>query len=358
MKYHIPSFFLTLLLVGSCTQPAPPSVTVLSGQTMGTTYQVSYPENQIDPGIAKAEIDSILVALNASVSTYIPTSLISRINADSDTSVIHNIDGYFAANFISSRSIYEATAGAFNPAIGPLVEAYGFGAEEPQTLSQEKVDALRSLVDFESFRFNSDGNTLQKTIPGSRLDFSAIAKGMGVDLVGQYLEEKGVENYFVEIGGEVRTRGQHPENRPWRLGIDRPEENANPSQRSLQAIIPLADNAVATSGNYRNFYVKDGKKYVHTINPATGQPEISNLLSATVMASTCTIADGYATAFMVLGQDKAMEIVENNTDLEAYFISVNENGEFVETFSTGFPEKLNRICRKNLQLSCIPAYLP
>ena len=308
---------------------------------MGTTYQVSYEADHVDPAVAKNEIDSLLVALNESVSTYIPTSLISTINANTDTSVVHSVDDFFAENFRQAVVIYEATSGAFNPAVGPLVEAYGFGSAEPQTLADDQVASLRALVDFESFHYDPENQTLKKGIPGSRIDFSALAKGYGVDLVGEYLEQQGVTNYFVEIGGEVRTRGLHPEERPWRLGIDRPEENPAPDQRPLQAIIPLSGNvATATSGNYRNFYVKDGKKFVHTINPATGYPEISNLLSVTVMAPTCALADGFATAFMVMGQEKAMEIVQGNDDLEAYFISADENGEFVETTSPGFPEKV------------------
>ena len=342
MKSSILPSLLFILVLGSCAQPEQPSLSILNGRTMGTTYQVSYPYDALPRTTAQYEIDSILVALNESVSTYIPTSLISTINADTDTSKLHRVDGFFTTNFTYSQNIYKATNGAFNPAVGPLVQAYGFGSEEPQALSQDQIDALRALVDFESFVFDSDARTLKKTLPDSRLDFSAIAKGMGVDLVTAYLDENGITNYFVEIGGEVRTRGMHPEERPWRLGIDRPEENPAPDQRPLQAIIPLTDDAIATSGNYRNFYVKDGKKYVHTINPMTGQPEISNLLSATVIAPTCAEADGYATAFMVMGTEKALELVEGNEDLEAYFITVDEHGDYVEIFTSGFPEKIEQ----------------
>ena len=204
---------------------------------MGTTYQVSFVATDIDPASAKKEIDSLLVALNESVSTYIPTSLISTINASTDTSVVHSVDDFFVENFQEAVAIYKATGGAFNPAVGPLVEAYGFGSAEPQTLADEQVASLKALVDFESFSFDPENQTIKKGIPGSQIDFSALAKGYGVDLVGEYLQQQGVTNYFVEIGGEVRTRGLHPEDRPWRLGIDRPEENPAPDQRPLQAII-------------------------------------------------------------------------------------------------------------------------
>ena len=307
---------------------------------MGTTYQVSIPFEALNTVNAKADIDTLLVALNASVSTYIETSLISTINASTDTSTVHLLDDTFLSIYQASQLIFEATNGTFNPAIGPLVEAYGFGSADPQDISSTQVDSLLTLVQFESFIVDSEQKTLKKTIPGARLDFSAIAKGYGVDVVGQYLEDQGITSYFVEIGGEVRTRGQHPDNRPWKLGIDVPDENPAPNERPLQAIIPMGDDASATSGNYRNFYVKDGKKYVHTINPTTGQPEISSLLSVTVLTSECATADAYATAFMVLGLEKSLMTVNQNPNLEAYFISAGENGEFIETFSDGFPEKI------------------
>lgn len=334
------AFLLFPFILISCSQQQSPAVSHLTGRTMGTSYQVSIPFEALDTATAQTEIDELLVALNQSVSTYIESSLISTINSSPDTSTVHILDDMFVAIYKASASIFEATNGAFNPAIGPLVQAYGFGSEEPQDLSAPVIDSLLALVNFESFSLNEELNTLKKTVPGTRLDFSAIAKGYGVDLVGEYLESNGVNNYFVEIGGEVRTRGLHPENRPWKLGIDVPDENPAPNARPLQAIIPMENDASATSGNYRNFYVKDGKKYVHTINPITGQPEISNLLSVTVLANDCATADAYATAFMVMGLDKAKAFADQSPELEAYFITIGEEGEFVETVTEGFPEKL------------------
>ena len=307
---------------------------------MGTTYQVSVPPGVIDPVTTKAELDNVLIALNLSVSTYIDSSLISLINASRDITKAHRVDSYFIDNFLASKAIYEATNGAFNPAIGPLVEAWGFGSTEPVTLSNPEIDSLRALVNFGAFTLEENTGTLYKSIPGARLDFSAIAKGYGVDLLATYLEEQGVEDYFVEIGGEVRTRGMHPAERPWHLGIDRPEENPSPASRPLQAIIPISNHAVATSGNYRNFYVRDGVKYVHTINPETGYPEVSSLLSVSVLAPTCTDADGFATAFMVMGVDKALALVQQTESLEAYFIIADSSGAFQEMYSEGFPKKL------------------
>ena len=335
-----PLFLFSLLfLTTSCTPPQPP-ISQLAGQTMGTTYQVTIPFQAVDLSTAQKEVDSLLIALNQSVSTYIPSSIISTINSSTDTAAVHSLDDTFISIYQASQRIYEATDGTFNPAIGPLVQAYGFGSEEPQDLSPSQRDSLLNLVQFESFFLHTTQKTLKKTLSGAQLDFSAIAKGYGVDLVGRYLEDLGINDYFVEIGGEVRTRGLHPENRPWKLGIDVPEENPAPNQRPLQAILPMTDKASATSGNYRNFYVKDGKKYVHTINPTSGLPEISSLLSVTVIAKDCATADAYATAFMVMGMEKAQSFVNQRSDLDAYFITAGENGEFVETFTDGFPQKL------------------
>lgn len=337
MKY---SLLIVLFLLTSCAQEQTSLVSQITGQTMGTTYQVTIPSRSAEPTALKESIDERLVAFNQSLSTYIGNSLISTINSSTDTSAVHALDDTFLSVYQASKAIYEATNGTFNPAIGPLVEAYGFGAEEPQSLSPSQVDSILALVRFESFLINEENQTLKKTVPGARLDFSAIAKGYGVDMVGEYLEAQGITSYFVEIGGEVRTRGLHPEDRPWKLGIDVPDENTAPNTRPLQAIIPMGDDASATSGNYRNFYVKDGKKYVHTINPTTGLPEISSLLSVTVVADDCATADAYATAFMVMGLEKAKGFVEQHSELEAYFISAGPGGEFVETFTDGFPQKL------------------
>jgi thiamine biosynthesis lipoprotein len=194
-------------------------------------------------------------------------------------------------------------------------------------------------VDFDAFALDPNTETLIKSKLNAELNFSAIAKGYGVDALAVWLEENGVSNYFIEIGGEVRTSGENPAGRTWRVGIDRPEAGAGPT-RPLQAVVPLSQAGMATSGNYRNFYVRDGRKYVHTINPATGYPEISTLLSTSVLARDCMTADAYATAFMVMGLDLAIRFVAASDELEAYFIYSNEKGDFVEYFSEGFPVKI------------------
>lgn len=328
---------LSALLLQSCDTP--PTVQQLAGRTMGTTYQVTVPAGKLE-ATAQAAIDSLLVAINASMSTYLEHSLISQINVATDTTLRFSVDDHFVTVFKKAQEIYQHTDGAFNPALGPLITAWGFDAELPRNLSSVEVDSLLNIVDFDAFVLDPQASHLVKKRQHVALNFSAIAKGYGVDAVALWLEHNGVSSYFVEIGGEIRTAGQNPAGRPWRTGIDRPEA-VEGQPRTLQAVIPLRESAMATSGNYRNFYVRDGVKYVHTINPATGYPEISTLLSATVLAEDCMTADAYATAFMVMGLEQAIQFVEQSAALEAYFISSDENGAYQEYFSSGFPEKLD-----------------
>ena len=332
--------YIFALLAGFIGCSPSPAVERIEGRTMGTTYQVSVPAGAIELPAAQTAIDSLLEAINLSMSTYIDSSIISRINASTDTSARFALDDHFIKVFERSQDVYEATDGAFNPAVAPLIEAWGFGNEAPRDLSPQQVDSLRALVDFGAFEL-IPGGILRKTRAGAQINFSAIAKGYGVDAVGRWLETMGMADYFAEIGGEVRSRGQHPAGRPWRVGIDRPEA-ASIENRTLQAVIPLQNAALATSGNYRNFYERDGQKYVHTINPRTGYPEISRLLSVSVIAEDCMTADAFATAFMVMGDAEAGRLVEEDASLEALFIVADPSGGFVERYSEGFPEKVER----------------
>lgn len=308
---------------------------------MGTTYNITFVGAPATGAQLKPSVDSLLVAINASMSTYIPSSLISQLNASQEIENPMAIDDHFAAVFARSIEIHELTASAFNPAIGPLIAAWGFGAQEPRALTDEEVSTLKEHTDFSVFQFDAQNQTVSKSNPNAQIDFSAIAKGYGVDAVGLFLEQKGINNYFVEIGGEVRTRGQHPASRPWRTGIDVPSPNQNTTQRQLQIAINLNDQALATSGNYRNFYVRDGQKYVHTINPFTGYPEESDLLSVSVIAADCMTADAFATAFMVLGSERAMKLASSIENLEAYFIISDASGNLVETKTAGFPPAID-----------------
>lgn len=296
----------------------------VEGYAQGTTYHVTYISS--DGMNYQRSIDSLLIEIDNSLSTYQERSIISRFN-QSDS--IQLIDNMFRDVFIDAKMVYEQTNGAFEPTVAPIVNAWGFGFKNLENTDSTFIDSLLKFVDFNQVSIND--SLVMKTNPGTMLDFNAIAQGYSVDVLALFLEEKGIENYMVEVGGELRVKGVNKNDTLWRVGIDKPIENN--SERELQAIISLENRSLATSGNYRKFYEKDGVKYSHTINPKTGYPVQHSLLSVTVIAPTCSLADAYATAFMVLGLEKSKQIVENNPDLEAFFIYSNEKNE-METFAT------------------------
>jgi len=332
--------WLGLLLAGlvgmtGCRPAA--GITRFGGGTMGTTYEVTYRSTGAPVQNETRAVEALLGEINQSISTYIGTSLISRVNASSDTKAWHPIDSHFQTIFDRSHAIYQDTGGAFNPAVGPLVNAWGFGPAGPQALPGDAmVASLLELANFEAFEIRPSPPGLRKRSARAQLDFSAIAKGYAVDAIAALLERGGVRSYFVEIGGEVRTRGEHPEGRPWRAGIEQPTGSAG-LERRARTVLLLNDAALATSGNYRNFRVQDGRKVVHILNPKTGYPEITPLLSVTVLARDTMTADAYATAFMVMGSEAAFQFVQARDGLEAYFISVDRAGNYMERRSPGFP---------------------
>jgi FAD:protein FMN transferase len=295
---------------------------VINGTTMGTTYAIKYLHKE---GLNfQASIDSLLEVFNQSMSTYIPDSEISLFNKNSDFEFRLP---YFYPVLEKSQEVYEATGGAFDPTIMPLVNAWGFGPSKERVPDSSTVLYLLQLVNFKNIVFND--KVVKKTMPGAMLDFSAIAKGYGVDVIADFLASKDVKNMMVEIGGEVVCRGVNESGNLWTIGIDKPDLE----QRSFQAIVKLENKAVATSGNYRNFYVKDGKKYAHTLSPVTGFPVEHSLLSASVFSKDCMTADAYATAFMVMGLEKAKEVLEKHKELDAFLIYADENGQY-KTFTT------------------------
>ncbi|GIZ08518.1 FAD:protein FMN transferase [Flavobacterium sp. UMI-01] len=298
--------------MGSCTSPNDTTI-FLSGKTQGTTYHITY----LSPNgkAFQKEIDAILKNIDASMSTWEPNSIISRIN-DNDTTVV--IDDYFRRVYTQSVVISEATEGAFDCTIGPLVNAYGFGSTTKKTLDKTKVDSLLQLVNYRKITLRN--NKIIKEKPEIKIDFNAIAQGFSVDILADFLERQGIKNYLIEIGGEIKTKGKKGKNN-WKVGIEQPIDNPD-SQRNLEAIITLENKALATSGNYRKFYVEGNQKFSHIINPKTGYPAKHNLLSTTVIADDATTADAYATAFMVMGLSKSIAFIEKNKHLhlEAYFI--------------------------------------
>lgn len=280
------------------------------GKMYGTFYHISYASDED----LQAELHREMDLVNASLSMFNPNSVISQINRGETDST----DMLFRKMFRMALQVNQATDGAYDITVAPLVNAWGFGYEKEAFPDSVRIDSLLALVGMEKLTLEED--RLIKKVAGIQLDASSIAKGLGVDLVAEYLESKGVRDYMVEIGGEVRVKGDSDKRRPWRIGIDRPEDDVAAYDRQLQMVVGLTSGALATSGNYRNYYVHDGKKYAHTINPRTGYPVQTEVLGASVYAPTCMEADAYATAFMVLGFEKAKAIIEKDPEIEGCLI--------------------------------------
>ena len=338
-------FVILLFSCQSSTSTSPEKPVVISGETMGTTYRVLYYPTGIP--VAAYQLDSLLVEINNGVSTYIPESVISAFN-QSDTDIIlpnkqaDRFAGnapalYFEENYDFALSMYLESGGHFDPTVMPLVNYWGFGYQPRKTVNLEDsmvIDSMMAFVGMDKISKNTDGSfTTYKKVPGTQLDFSASAKGYGVDRIGLLLESKGIKDYLVEIGGEVRGRGKKPNGQYWRIGINKPEEGAEISE--FEQLIELRELSMATSGNYRNYYEWNGRKFSHTINPFTGYPERSNLLSATIISKDCMKADAAATACMVMGFQKATSFVERDTSLDAFFIYADEDGEIKHYSSEG-----------------------
>lgn len=307
---------------------------VIDGQTMGTSYRVVY----LDPEGRnfKPAVDSLLLVFNQSLSTYISDSEISRFN-QSD-SLIFELP-FFLPVLESSKEVFEMTNGAFDPTVGPVVNLWGFGPGGPQLKDSVNINAILPRIGFEKITF--DQQLVRKQVPGMYLDFSAIAKGYGVDVVAEYLESKGIENFLVEIGGELVARGLNDKGELWKVGINKPEEMGSASE--LYSVVALANKGMATSGNYRNYYEVDGLKISHTIDPKTGRPVRHGLLSATVLADDCMTADAIATALMVMGTEKAIALQESLKNFEIFLIFNDESGMLNSFASEGLKPYLSFI---------------
>lgn len=305
---------------------SPNAKVVFSGNTMGTSYRVVYlDESGRD---FQLSIDSLLIVFNQSLSTYIPDSEISRFNIG-DSLVFES--PFFYPVLKSSKEIFKLTDGAFDPTVGPLVNLWGFGPGGPQLKDSVNIDQLVKLIGFNNIIYDETG--VKKRTPGIKLDFSANAKGYGVDRIADFLQDKGIQNYLVEIGGELIAKGVNEKGELWKVGISRPEEQGNADQ--LYSIIALDNRAMATSGNYRNYYELDGLKVSHTIDPATGRPVRHGLLSATVIAQDCMTADALATALMVMGTEKAIKLQQKQGNFEIFLIYDDGEGNMKSFASDG-----------------------
>lgn len=303
-----------------------------TGATMGTSYTVSY-FGDPNPDL-KSSVDSLLVVFNQSLNTWNEDSEVSIFNREER--INFNLP-YFYPVLKGSERVYELSEGAFDPAVMPLVNAWGFGPDSGTSPDSTVIDSLMEFVGFDQIEFDEKG--VSKSDARVQLDFSAIAKGFGVDIVSEFLVSMGYVNHFVEIGGEVNARGKNRENgKNWVIGITDPRSTLENS--GMIATLSISDQSVATSGNYYNYRVRDGVKYSHTISPFTGYPIERWILSATVVTDNCMIADALATAFMVMGHEKAIEITGLNNDIEAFIIYSKPDGSLGYHISSGLKEHL------------------
>lgn len=307
----------------------------VSGPAFGTTFNIQfYAHGFVD---VPTGLDSIFNVVNNSVSTYLPDSDISRINKGDSTVVVDTI---FTRVFALSAKIHKQSDGYFDPTVGVLRNAYGFGDTKPlRDLNKTVIDSLMQFVGFNKVLLNSNG-TITKQNPNIYFDFNAIAKGYGIDCIANYLDSFGLENYLIELGGELVAKGINLNKKSsWVVGIE--SASSDLKDRTLQAKLKLQNSAMASSGNYRKFRVDSitGEQYVHTLNPLTGSAEKSDLTSATVLAATCAEADAYATTFMALGLEKSKELLNELSGIDVYFTYL-VNGETQTFISSGFKEAL------------------
>ena len=299
------------------------------GEIHGTYYNIQYKYTQdIEDSLL-----FVLDTVNQSLSTYIDKSIISRINQDEQNV---ELDSLFTIVFNEGKEVYRKTNGAFDMTVAPVVNAWGFGYTDSIHVDSLVIDSLMNFVGFDKIRI--ENNKIVKDFAGIKLDGSAIAKGYSVDFVCYFLQSLGIKNYLVDIGGEVRASGKNKENIVWKVGIDKPIFDPAVQERELQDIIKLKNIAIATSGNYRQFYERGDKMYTHTINPKTGYPAINEVLSVSVLNKKCMVADAYATSFMVLGLEKSKQIVKQDSTLSAYIIYKDSLGNHKLWFDKRFEE--------------------
>jgi thiamine biosynthesis lipoprotein len=328
---EMPKAFVLFILLTACTGNKPQIIKNNKvGAALGTSYSIIYlADLELD---FQTEIDSVFDAVNRSMSTYIPTSDISKINKGDSTLMV---DQMFREVFELSKEIHQSTNGFFDPTVGTLVNAWGFGPGEQIELDSTKVDSLLSYVGFEKVAM-TEGRTIKKKHKEIKFDFNAIAKGYAVDRMAHMLDEKGISDYLIEVGGELVAKGENTlKKKSWLVGIDDPqgEDRGNPIK-----LIYLRDKAMATSGNYRKFRIDPdtGEKYVHTVDPQTGYTKNSKTLGATVLAETCARADGFTTAFMAMNLEEAKKILMAQNELDAYIIYLDNNNIAQEFMTEGF----------------------
>ena len=318
--------FLLFLIIGTffiLRNRTPEVYTTNSGYIFGTQYNIKYKSVED----LHKEVKATLLQVDNSLSMFNKNSIISAFNNNNRDTTANEM---FTEVFNLAQEISAKTGGAFDITVAPLVNAWGFGFKKGELPDSATVEELRSKVGYATVSL-VDGK-LAKQNPGTMLDCSAIAKGYGCDMVARLLDSRNITDYMIEIGGEVVTKGKNDRGTAWNISISKPTENTTGSHNAHQRIVAISGKAMATSGNYRNFRIENGKKYAHTIGPRTGYPVQHSLLSATVIAENCAKADAYATSFMVMGLEKAIEQCKSDS-IEAFFIYSNENGA-LQTYAT------------------------
>ncbi|MDG1283912.1 MAG: FAD:protein FMN transferase [Flavobacteriales bacterium] len=330
MKYLLYSVLFVLI---GCSSSINTILVTNSGQAQGSYYHIKYmSEDGLDYSF---QIDSILLEIDSSLSLYKSYSVISRLN----NKELVRTDSMFNTVFLASKKIFNQTDGYFDCSVSPLVKYYGFynlGYLDSVSIDSSKVRNIVSNIGLDKINIYGDSLDLPKNM---KIDFNAIAQGYTVDLISEFLLDQNISNFLVEVGGELLARGLNADNLPWRVGVDKPSDTLINNNR-FQFIIDLKNKALATSGNYRKFYVRNGNKYSHTINPKTGFPAQNNLLSVSVVHNNCMLADAYATAFMAMGVDKTKKFVFENSEIEIYLVYTSSNGNW-KTYCS--PKILERI---------------
>lgn len=321
-KWHLP--FLLFLIIGTYLaitrkeEAKDIPFQYCEGAIFGTVYHATY---QCDSSL-NGKILEELQAVDQSLSMFNPNSIISQINSGKS----NETDSLLRTIFHIAREVSQATDGAFDITVAPLVNAWGFGFKHGALPDSLQVDSLRQLIGWN--RISLKDNKFFREDPRMIIDLSAVAKGFGSDCVAQMFRKHGINNFMIEIGGEVVTSGVSPKAKAWRIGVNKPQEDSTSTSNELQTILQMNNCAMATSGNYRNFYIDNGRKIAHTIDPKTGYPVQHSILSSTVIAPTCAIADAYATAFMVLGLEKSLQVLDKHPELMAYFIHTDKEGNY------------------------------
>ena len=300
-------------------------------KVFGTFYHATY---QCDSDLTYS-INAELAKVDASLSPFNKQSVITAVNQNQDV----KLNDMFLDVYQLAMNISKETDGAFDITVAPLVNAWGFGFKNGIEPTKKQVDSLMQIIGYT--KVTLEGGKIRKADDRIMLDCSAIAKGYGTDVVARLLRSKGVKNFMIEIGGEIVTSGVNAENKPWRVGISKPVDDPMGSENGVQSIVNITDKAMATSGNYRNFYYKGGKKYAHTIDPKTGYPVQHSILSATVFAKSCAVADAYATSFMVMGLEKAQQLLEHHPELMAYLIYSDSKGNNAVWYSPSLKNKIS-----------------